>query len=406
MANELTRVLNDQFKGVTIDKAFAQRMIDFAYGFVNKNSDHVSFFGGALVGIYTLRWMPSDTDAFYDVVLNGELDEIELRRAVRGVKGIEVGGVRGNDELNHALLFCVHLLFAADLPEKFKHEAQMAALNLIQYKFLSSLMFRYYPHKASMALSLATYNALSRKFDLRVAGSWGKLISDRSEDTLSKTGIHRPTIMKYEPLDKVLYWITDTQGRLRSVVKNISNVFYDLHNKGATGIGSDSAMFNTEEGVVLKDKTSAVKQYQNYLVEIINDERGFVRRDLLKIINGKMPTARDWLVESALKELSKGYGSPKHPEYEKMTSETLLHAFDTMVKKRIKTNDYPLLIDTLKKSYMASRESSPAVLEMRRIGDELIRSILPPGRSSAVVAPERGAMLLYIVLRTLTRDHF
>lgn len=405
MANELTRVLGDQFSGVVFDKALAQRLIDYTYAFVNKNPDHVSFFGSALVGVYTLRWLPSDTDGFFDFVLNGAVDELELRNKLRAVKGIEVGGVRGNDELNHAILYCVHRLFTADLPEQLKYDSQLAGLNLIQYKFLSSLMFRYYQHKATMALAMATYNALSRKFDLRVAGSWGKLLEQRSQDTLAKNGIHRKTIATYEPLDKVLYWITDTQGRLRSVVKNISTIFYGLHGKGETGYGSESAMGQGEDGTYLKDKVSAVKQYQNYLVEIINDEKGFVRRDLLKVINGKMPTARDWLVEAALKELSKSYGSKAHPEYEKLTTETLLHAFDIMVKKRIKTNDYPQLIDTLKKSYMASRESSPAVLEMRRIGDDLIRGILPPGKS-AVVAPERGAMLLYIVLRTLTRDHF
>lgn len=403
MAETLKSVFDNICSDIVVDARFAQKIIDFAKGFVNKNPDHVRFFGGALIGVYPLRWVNSDLDRWYDDIMAGA-DEIEIRKAIHSVPGIDPSWVRGADETNHSMLYCVHLLENSTLPVKLKAEAQIACVEVLQYKFLSSLMYHYFPHPAALSVAQATYNALSKKFDLKVAGSWGALIKDRAVDILSPKSIHNKTIKNFTDTKGVVYMITDIQGRLRSIVKNITSVFYDVKNAGK-GVLSESAMLEGEDGLYLKDKTSAIRDGMNYLTSIVNDRRGFVRKEILRLVNRKMSTSRDWLVEATLNLISERYGDPKYPEVAELCKETLLHAFEVMTSKNIRTNDYPLIMDTLKKSYMASRETHPGVLKMRQLGDKLVLDALPPGRST-VVAPDRGGVLLYIVLRTLTRHNF
>lgn len=403
MAETLKSVFDKHCAHIVIDVKYAQRIIDFAKAFVNKNPDHVRFFGGALIGVYPIRWLNSDLDRWWDVIMEGA-DDVEIRKGICAVPGIDPSWVRGADETNHSMLYIVHLLHHSKLAPRLKAEAQLATLEILQYKFLSSLMFHYYPHPAPLSVAQATYNALSKKFDLKVAGSWLALLRDRALDMLTPTGVHRKTIANFTDTKGAVYMITDAQGRLRSIVKNITSVFYQVKDAGA-GVLTESAMGEGEDGAYLKDKTTAIRDGMNYLTSIVSDRRGFVRKELLRLITRKMSTSRDWLVEGSLGLLSERYGDPKYPEVKELCTETLLHAFEVMSTKQIRTNDYPMIIDTLKKSYMASRETHPGVLKMRKLGDDLVLAALPAGRST-VVAPDRGAVLLYIVLRTLTQDNF
>lgn len=403
MADTLKTVFDRNCPDIVADSKFAQSIIDFAKAFVNKNPDHVRFFGGALIGVYPLRWVNSDLDKWYDVILKGA-DEIAIRKQLHALPGIDASWVRGADETNHSMIYCLHLLEHGNIPAKLKLEAQIASMEIMQYKFLSSLMYHYYPHPAAMSVAQATYNALSKKFDLKVCGNWGELVKERAIDIIAPKSIHRKAFTDFTDAKGIVYIITDVQGRLRSIVKNITAVFYNVKEAGK-GVLSESTMVEGEDGMYLKDKTTAIRDGVNYLTSIVNDKRGFVRKEILRLVNRKMSTSRDWLVESSLNLLSERYGDPKYPAVQELCKETLLHAFEVMTAKNIRTNDYPLIMDTLKKSYMASRETHPGVLKMRKLGDELVLAALPPGRSN-VVAPDRGAVLLYIVLRTLTKHNF
>lgn len=356
------------------------------------------------MGVNELRWTPSDSDRLFDVVLDG-VDDVDLQRKLYSIPGIDPSWRRATDTINNVLIYLAHRVETSSMSLKQKLECQHGLLVIMNCRFLSSLMAHYYPHGANEQLAMATYSQLTKKFDLKVAGNWLNWVNQRAADTLADKSIHASVFKRYNDIKAIVYCISDCQQRVRSTVKNMTEVFYNIKDAGKADIKTSMFGMNMEDGEYIKDTVTVQKKYQTYLASVINDPKGFIRSEVMRAILAKQSTASDNKVSNTLKLISAQYGSEKHPNVERLCTETLVHAFETMYQKRIRTNDFNSLVDALKKSYMASRETNPAVLEMRQLGDALVREANGMGKS-AVAAPERGAVLLYLVIRTLSKDHF
>lgn len=404
MAFPLKEVMDAACEHLTIDKEFAGRITDFANGFINKNQNHIKFFGSGLIGVHELRWTPADTDKLFDVVMDG-LDDVDLQKKLYSIPGIDPNWRRATDTINNLLVYLVHRFEVSNLPAAVKVDAQLQLLIIMNCRFLSSLMAHYFRHGANEQLAMATYSQLTKKFDLKVAGSWLAWIQQRAADTLGDKGIHNGVFKKYNDVKAIVYCISDNQQRVRNMVKKVTEKFYEIKDAGRADVKTSMFGMDSEGGEYIRDTITSQKKYETYLASIINDRAGFLRSEVLRAILAKQTTASDNKVVNTIRLLSERYGNPKYPDVERLCTEALIHAFEMMYVKRIRTNDFNSLVDALKKSYMASRETNPSVLEMRRIADNLVREANGMSRS-AVAAPERGALLLYIVIRTLAKDHF
>ena len=54
---------------------------------------------------------------------------------------------------------------------------------------------------------------------------------------------------------------------------------------------------------------------------------------------------------------------------------------------------------------MASRSSDPALLKLRNTGEKLIRKAVQ-SKNPSMLAAVRTGVLLYVVLRTFSKDHY
>ena len=61
---------------VDIDQRLADRINNFQISFVNKNEDHLAFFGGNLTGVQVVRFTVDDLNRFYSDVIG--IDDVEI----------------------------------------------------------------------------------------------------------------------------------------------------------------------------------------------------------------------------------------------------------------------------------------------------------------------------------------
>lgn len=397
----IKEILDKHCAHVSIDEKLLQKINQYQVGFVNKNSDHVNFFGGNLLGVYPVRFKNSDLNEWYDGVM--EIDDVYIRSLIIKIPGIKSEWVRGTDMMNLTCIWLVHQIYNSDLSDKNKRQGMLDALLILHYKFISSLMAHYFRFTADKSVALATYASLSKKYALKAYGSWRAMLVARCEDIIDQKSIHLPTIKKFSPDDKVQYWITDSQIRMRSVVKNMRAVFEVIRQQDAKIQTTKMVGKDIDGGMILKDLSRNYSPYQRYLHEKVTDVDLFVKPELINVIANAMHTMpADQLVQ-VLTHTSDHYNRST-VNISDLLDEIVLHAIEYLNSEQsdfLKHPDLVTLVTRLRANYMSSRSTDPSLLKIRRVTDELIESSVKT-KNSSVVASLRTGFCLYIVLFTFS----
>lgn len=393
-----------------IDEKLAKSIIRYDVNFVTKNNEHVSFFGSALLGVHPVRFIDDDRHRWMDDIL--DVDEILIKDDVdkffdsmkNHPSELDKVGMVGRDVFNLSCVFLCHKFHKSNLPTKIKNEALTSILLILHYRLASSILAHFYPYPADPAIAKATYNALSKKFDIKVLGSWSKLFRKRCEDILSNTGIHKDT-MKYMREDKaIVYVITDIQTRIRNSIKAQATIFYRIRDGGGKII-STSSMMETDDGLMVKDTKRDINQYTAYAHEVIPDSRNFIRRELLDVIMEVNPSANPALVNSSLVYISDQFDNRKNKYIRETMDACLLYSLNFIRTQRINTSDLKVVLFRLKSMLTGARVNDATVLMLRKNGDKIVQAVLPKN-TTAPVSPDRTAVLLYVIMRTLTKNHY
>lgn len=406
MEATIKSVFDEVTREVTVDLKLIQRIHAYERAFINRNEDHINFFGGNLMGVYPMRFRPTDRDTWFVDVLG--IDDLQLEDGVRLLKSIDPSWRRANDVMN---LSCVWLLYAIHHGEKLtpaqKTQGMIDTLLIMQYKFLGSLMAHFYPYPADQAVMLAAYAELSRKYALKVAGSWNNLLRSRAEELLTPRSIHRRAIETLGDDKAVIYMVNDIQGRLREIVKSMTTVFYNVRARGLKITTEKSAM-DIDGTAVFKDKTKQFSTYIRYVHDVIGDRNSFVRGDLVGVIADAMHTMNPRLLVETLEWMSLNHRRAKEDEIEQLIDETLLFAFDLITSNRDllgpRTGLMPLLVK-LRSLYMASRMSDPALLQTKDLAETVVNKAIR-SKNPSVIASVRTGVQMYVVLRALAMNYY
>lgn len=396
-------------KDVSIDVKLARRVHNYERAFVNRNEDHVAFFGSPLQGVHPMRFRTSDREAWFNDVL--EIDELTLEDGIHALKSIDPEWKRANDVMNHS---CIWLLYAIQHSSKLspsqKQEAGINTLLVLQYKFLGSMMAHFYPYPADEATMLAVYAEMSRKYALKVAGSWSNLLRSRAQEILSPRSIHHRTIREFGDDKAVIYMISDIQGRLREIVKSVNTLFYDVRSRGGK-IGTEKwteGLSSIDGQEVVKDKKRKFSTHIRYLHEVIGDKNSFIRDELVKVIADAMHTMPPRLLVETLEWMSANHRVKGAEEVEELIDETLIYAFDLIASNRSllgsRTGLTPLLVK-LRSLYMASRMSDPTLLRTKELSEKIVTQAVK-SKNSSVIASVRTGTQLYLVLRSLAMSYY
>jgi hypothetical protein len=220
MPGQIKKVMDEEFSHLPIDNKLLQRILKYERDFINKNEDHITFFGGHLMGVQVVRFDPRDRAYWFDDVL--EINEQSLQEKLyalisedpsdKGAPLIDPEFNVRSDVMNITCGYLVHRFMTVNsLPHDKKEQGAEAVIRIMLYKFLTSLLWNYFKYPANPQVAEATYNSLSLKFGLKKNGNWKKYLDERAHLTLHGDSIHHKTLFNMDDDEAFLYFIGDTQ---------------------------------------------------------------------------------------------------------------------------------------------------------------------------------------------------
>lgn len=405
MNDTIKSVLDAQLVNLEIDSKLAEKLHAFRQNFINRNKEHAAFFGGNLLGVHVVRFLDSDKDHWFDEILMA--DEEVLRERIHALPSINTEWHVSSNIMNITAIWLVHRIFHSALPAKAKYQAMEDALLILQFKFVTSILYHFFRYPADQALAEATYAALNMKFIFKEKGSWLAVLLYRCQEIMSRTSPHYNCISRMDKDKEVVDMLNAIHGALKGYIKNMREVMERVRLSGGK-INSVSAVVGVDGEEILRDKTKGPMVYTNYLKSIIADKNSFVREELLQVILKIMPSATDTHLRSALIFVSDHYFKREHKTIEEIINLTMVHAFAYLSDNRINTRanvDLAAMLLKLRGAYTASRSSDADLLQLRESVQNLIRPAVA-SRTEAVVASVRTAVLLYLVARAYTMNYY
>lgn len=403
---QLKKFFDTTFPNLLPTKELVERLNEFQIKFITKNQDHMEFFGGNLTGVQIVRFTPSDMDKFFMDVL--EIDEDEVRDGLYSLPVITKEHKVASDAFNNTCMYVIHLFLADNtLPEKVRTQGARACALILLYRYLTSQLFNGFKYPADPQVAIATYSSLNNKFILKQLGSWNAVLDARAEDLTHPGKLHYEVLKQYFIDKKILYAITDSQGRIRDIFKNIYSKFMIIHERGLR-TKSTSSVFNFEGEEFLKDKTKGLVVYINYMNSILEDKNSFIKDEIVKAVTDIIHTAPPKLVEESLSWISENVKYTNQKEIKEFVELTLVHSFNYLQNNRTvasRSIDLLSLINKLKGVYMSSRSTEEDLMKLRQLGEKILKKSIDT-KNSSVIASVRTSIMLYIVIRAFAMEHY
>lgn len=404
--NSIFKVCDAFAEDLEIDKKWADTLRRYVYSFTTRREgmvDYMEFFGSPYVGLQKIVFTSKDRNEWFSEIF--DTDEVELKENILNVSSIGKTWNVVGDVFNITIPYLLYRVFNSKLKDKEKQQAMKDIVCMYHYKCLTSLVNHFFPFNARREVSIETYNRLSMKYDIKKYGSWRTLIEARAEQIINpKTGIHYKTFTQMQDDKKIIYMVGDIQDRLRGVMKDIAKVFHDVKNK--TNIVSiQGNMVQLEDGLTLKHTLKDESQYKTYIEQVLTSGKGFYKEELLDYAVKDMGYApRDklaYLVESfpAL------YNSKNGEPLVKFVDECLTHMFEYLHANNIRKTDMYGVLVKMRGTYNSRRGNSDELVYLRETGDDLVKE-LTGIKTPVTITGLRTAFLLYIVLRTLTKNFY
>lgn len=408
----IKKVFDEELVDLKIDKPLLKKIVKLHANFITKTSDYVEFFGGALTGVHIVRFTDDDRNRFFEEIL--DIDETVLEEKLYNLRD-EYGKPVVNEEFQVGgdvfSISCIWLIHAISesryLSDEDKHTAELCICLYMIYRFFTSRYFRHFKFPAEKAKALATYEALNNKFILKQKGNWGETLKYISENAISESGVHRETIKNMSNDIKVINMVTDIQGRIRDMLKNIYQVFLNIHNSNVK-ITANSAHIETDGEYVLKDKKNALANYTRYIKTVVPDKNSFIKNELVSVICNAMHTMPEKLFVESLEWASDNYSYMNDNIIDKALDATLHHAFDYLSEHNTLLSHRTNLMDITSKlrgTYMSSRSNDELISAAREYTREVITSSVKT-KNESIIASLRTGWMLYVVLRAITMKHY
>ena len=422
MNETIYSVFEEECVNLKIDAHFVKSLHQYQVAFITKNRDHIEFFGGHLLGVHTVKFMPADRDAWFNDII--QVDDGPLENHLRTLDVVDpTFKVVSSDTMNLSCVWLTHRIFKSNLSQTLKHQAMVDVMLVLQYKFMTSLLHQYFRFPADKDTANTVYAMLSKRFLIKEHGTWKNVFNFRSEEIVGKTSIWKHVIEEMDSDkkfkrddgklvtmdDRVVDMLNDIQGRIRGIVKNIYAVLIEVHNSG-TKITTTSSITEFDGESILRDKTNNLFAYERYVTSIIPDRNSFIKQELVNVVTRVISSMSPRLFEQTLQYMSDNYHQRGSEKIKAVIHETLIHSFEYMLEKDnrdlvSRQTDIGTLITRLKGVYMASRSTNPALIKMREDTESIVHKATDT-RNQSQQAAVRTGVLLYIVLSAVTMNHY
>lgn len=407
MFSTLIELFDNEFEHVKFDKKLAKSIYDYQFDFVNKNEDHMLFFGGVLLGVQTVRFNYSDYNKFFDQVLN--VSSHELINGIKKVPGVNTDWAISSNEFNITCMYLVYrFLTETSLDKDIRVKAAKDVLTIFQYRAISSMLAWYFKYPASVDTAEATYNALSMKFLIKKLGSWQKVIEYISNEMLVEDGTYYKELLNFKDDVAVTDVINALHNRDKGLIKNIYAVYMDVHNSGAK-INAESTTEVTLDGEeIIRDRLHGIESYITYLNSIIGDKRSFIREELLEVVVDSLTSVSEKYLRNTLSYISDQSHGPQRATVNEFINKVMVYTISYLRDQgnfnRQLTNVAQVVID-IRNLFTASRSNDIDLRNIRKLGEKLVRKENNKLRPAAV-AQIRTGLIIYLCLRAFTKNSY
>jgi len=404
--SSIKEVFESHCPDLKVDRKFISRIADLEARFVNKKQDHIEFFGGTLTGVHVVRFTTEDFDVIYNDIL--DVDEISLTKDVHNLPDINPAFAVSSDIF---AISCVWIMYKITqskyLNDQQKHDGLLHICLYLNYRYLTSLLFKYFKYPANPDTARATYAQLSNRFGLKTYGSWSALIRQRSEDVISQEGIHYKKFSKLDNDYDVVIMLNDVKGRINDIIKNIYEVFMRVHAQGSK-ITSSTALVELDGEIILKDKVRGQENYTLYIHRVVADKASFYKQELVDNICRVVTTAPDHLVKRLIEWVPSNYAHMNNAQVDTLLDKIMEHAFSYLSENRGLLRSHQDIIEVMSKmrgTYTNSRQSSTLLAEIKDSAEVMISKALAI-KGESLLASLRTAFCLYVILRAFTMHYY
>lgn len=407
-------VFEEECGSLTIDAKLAAALHRYQVAFITKNRDHIEFFGGHLLGVHTVKFMPADRDTWFNEII--QVDDGPLENHLRAKTIVDPEHkVVASDTMNLSCVWLLHKFYKSKLPDHIRHQAMLDCMLVLQYKFMTSLLHQYFKFPPDKDTAETVYAMLSKRFLIKEHGTWKAVFNFRSEEIIYEKGIWIHVISKMDnPAavkgdEEVIDMVNDIQGRIRGIVKNIYAVLMDVHASGSK-ITTTSSLVEFDGEQILKDKTNNLYAYERYITSIVGDRNSFIKQELLNVVEKVIQTMSPRLFVQTLEYISNNYHHSSNSKIREVIHEALVHSFAYMAEKENRDlastrADLPTLISRLKGVYTSSRSVNETLIKLREDVEDIVFKATGT-RNQSQQAAVRTGVLIYIVICAFTMKHY
>ena len=402
--NQIKLIMDEQCSHLKFDNRLLSQLERFVQNFINKSPEHVKCLGSNLTGVNRLSWSLDDRLEWEENFLG--IEGRELRQRILALPHMDDVGRVAGDNFNISCCWLAHRFYISDLPPRSKEKGMKLSMDILQYKLLSSIHSHYFKFPVDQNVAEATYAELSRKYDIKRYGSWRGVLDSRSENIISTGEIHEQTIRRFDDDIAIVKMIQDIQFRLRDKIKNIWEVMARVIENDMK-FGTVSSTVELDGALVTRDIERLSGDYLIFIKEVAAEQNRFIKPDLVQVVESTMATMPEKPFEQLLiiftNKVAKS--DKKAIELLELTMEHLFNVVLSDRKTNMRMNDIPGVLNRIRGLYTASRSSNPILEEMKEIGEKMVRKDVKIVNNANVAALRTG-LLLYIVLRTMCKEHY
>lgn len=352
------RSMNDVFDihvKIALDRRFIVKFLTHVEKFLRKDENHIAFFGGNLIGVYPIKWTIDDKLTLIEDIL--QIDDYDLLVTdIYDLPDINKNFHVSSDAINLVLLWLAHkALTSKTLTDKEKILLAEASINMLQYKFLTSIHSRYFKFSSNISIAMEVYEQLDNKSQLKRHGSWKGLVQARTQDILHEDSLHTNTIRKFDNDIANVKMINDIWNRLKSIFNILTDDFYRIKDTQARIITNNP--FTMVEGeAILKDSINRYAHIKSNMHAIVPDRNAFIREDMIQVIITSNSSVYPQYLKASLEYMSNNYLQP-HSKVDIMTTidEILEFTFRIIRREKIALDNIGAIAIKLRGALRASR---------------------------------------------------
>ena len=166
-------------------------------------------------------------------------------------------------------------------------------------------------------------------------------------------------------------------------------------------------MIELDGDLTLRDVTRIQNDYLNYIKRVVLNKNEFIKEDLVEVIDSSITTMPRKQFYDVLLAVS-DKAAKRDRETIELIEEIIFNSFSYFSENRkvvTDIKDLPNVLKVMKDLYTAGKSTNPSILKSRKIGEKIAKKATTT-TSATTISALRTGLILYILLRTLTKDHY